>query len=542
MTEYYLGIDTGGTYTDAVLLDKENGEVIRQVKKLTTHHDLSIGVGQALAAMFDTDIKPDKVVRMAVSTTLATNAVVEGRGARVGLFVMGYVKQFKLPVVANMFLKGGHNVLGEEEEPLDLEELVDTVQDLQKEVDAYAVCSAMSIQNPTHELVAEKAIKMLDPKPIFCSHRVSVHPGMRERAATACLHAKLQPIMEIFLGSVNKSMAAVGLQCPVIIICGDGKAISLQEATQRAALTMASGPAATATFGANVEKQNALVVDVGGTTTDICLIKDGVAAMSTEGCRIGPWLTHVEAVDMYTGAAGGDSHIIRRQNGAVEMGAVRVQPLAMTPDLPDPRDWIGEERQAAIIMPVRREENADLEKDEVLKCLAANGPVTPDTLARKTGISGVTLEKHLERLIYQQKIVMAGFTPTDALHALNQLQLGNAEHSLAAAEILAKHAAMSTNDFCRKVLALTEERIENLIIDYLARAMWGESYTASLLDKRDNELFSLSCALKVRIIGVGAAAKFFLPGVAERLRTDILFPDHFEVGNAMGAALIAMEG
>ena len=128
-------------------------------------------------------------------------------------------------MAAVVFIKGGHTIMGKEEEPLDLENLVDTVRGLASEVDAYAICSAMSMENPTHELVAEKAIAMLDPKPVFCSHRISQQAGMQERAATAALHAKLMPLLQDYIAGVQMAMIKQGLSCPVVIIGGTGKTI-----------------------------------------------------------------------------------------------------------------------------------------------------------------------------------------------------------------------------------------------------------------------------------------------------------------------------
>ena len=535
---YYIGVDTGGTYTDAVLVAMDSKEVVRRAKKLTTHHDLSIGVGQALAALFEDGHDPQEVCGLAVSTTLATNAIVENRGARVGLFVLGYVRHFKLPVVANVFLKGGHDIHGREEEPLDLENLVDTVQGLRKEVDSYAVCGSMSIKNPTHELVAEKAISMIDPKPVFCSHRVSDNPGMRARAATACLHAKLQPLMQAFLDSVQRSMRKTGLSCPVTIICGDGTGASLEEVAERAAITMASGPAATAGFGATAGKKDALIVDVGGTTTDVCMIKDGKPVLSEEGCRIGQWQTHVRAIDMYTGAGGGDSHIYCTDTGTVKILPTRVQPLAVTRNLPDPADWLGCGRDCALVLPADNIEPGD---DPVLHYLADKGPATFTTLATHTGQEGMALEKHLERLQFLQQITMAGFTPTDALHVLGRLDIGDKQQAENAARVLARACQMEVDQFCKQALTMTEEVIELIILEYLGRAVWGDQKAAPFLNNRDNELFTVHFQLKRPIIGIGAAARAFLPGVAKRLQTEVIFPDLYETGNAIGAALIGMQ-
>ncbi len=544
MTAYCVGIDTGGTYTDAALIDTVSGKVIAWNKERTTPHDLSVGVGRALEGLFRQGIKPAEVQCLAVSTTLATNAVVEGRGARVGLFVLGSVRHFKLPVVASIFLKGGHTITGVEDEPLDIEGLVDMLSGLASEVDSYAVCGAMSIKNPTHELVAREAIALIDPKPVFCSHLVSSHPGMRERSATACLHAKLMPLMTDFLASIQRSMLAVGLCCPVTMICGNGKGAALDQIVDQAAITMASGPAATARFGATTGasgQASALVVDVGGTTTDVCLIKDGAPQLSHEGCTIGEWQTHVEAVDMYTSGAGGDSHIICHRDGRISLQNSRVQPLAMTPDLPDPMGWLNSDTDTYLVLPVAGLDRQVVMNDDILRALDQHGPTPPSKLARQTGLSGITLEKRLERLAFLQQIVLAGFTPTDALHGLGILEIGNVEASLSGAKALAGQMDLTVETFCQRVVAETEAAIETIILSYLGRTIWQGDQAVPFLSQRDNALFSVQFSLKLPLIGIGAAARCFLPGVAQRLGTTVSFPEYCEVGNAIGAALIGMD-
>jgi len=542
MTAYCIGIDTGGTYTDAVLLDTASRQVIAWCKERTTPHDLSVGVGRALAALLRQSVQAQQVSKLAVSTTLATNAVVEGRGARVGLFVLGHVRHFKLPVVANIFLKGGHTITGDEDDPLDIESLVDTLPGLAAEVDSYAVCGAMSIKNPTHELVAREAIRLIDPKPVFCSHLVSAHPGMLERSATACLHAKLMPLMTDFLASIQRSMLAVGLDCPVTIICGNGQGAPLDQIADQAAVTMASGPAATARFGAASGLDSALVVDVGGTTTDVCLIRDGKPLLNREGCTIGEWRTHVEAVDMYTSAAGGDSHVVCHQDGRIALKNARVQPLAMTPDLPDPRTWLHHDTDVVLVLPVAGIDPDAVGNDAILRHLAQHGPSAPSTIAAQTGISGILLEKRLERLMFLQQVVLAGFTPTDALHALGILQIGNEQASQSGAAVLAGQMGLSAEGLCQRVIAETEAAIETIVLTYLARSVWQNGQGAPFLNRRDNDLFSVHFTLKLPLIGIGAAARCFLPAVAKRLGTTVSFPDHCEVGNAIGAALIGMDG
>lgn len=541
MNTYTIGIDTGGTFTDAVLLDTETQQVVCQAKERTTHHDLSIGVAKALSTLLKGDVPPAAINRMTVSTTLATNAVVEGHGARVALFVLGHVRHFKLPIVANIFLPGGHTITGAEDQPLDMEELIDTLQGLRKEADSYAVCGAMSIKNPTHELVVEKAIALVDPeKPVFCSHMVSTHPGMLERSATACLHAKLQPLMVKFLASIQRSMLTLGLTCPVTIVCGDATGSSLEDTVERAALTMASGPAATARFGATAEHDTALIVDIGGTTTDICLVREGKPMMSKEGCRIGRWQTHVDAVDMYTAAGGGDSHIKCDSHGKISMQPYRVQPLAVSPDLPDPRTWLNSEKDAYLVLPLESVAPEKLQ-DPVISHLQEHGPTSPSRLEAATGIQGIALEKKLERLAYEQHVILTGFTPTDALHVLGTLDIGDSTASRAGAEALAAFTDMPPDEFCRQALDTVSQAIEQIILTYLIRTTWSNEQAATALNNRDNEFFSVRFTLNLPIIGIGAAARFFLPDIARRLQTTVSFPQHYAVGNAIGAALIGME-
>ena len=270
MQHYIVGIDTGGTCTDGVIMNTDTQEVVATAKVSTTHHDLSQGISAVLEKIIKkSGISADQLVATSISTTLATNSVVEKKGARVGLLVIGYVKHFKLPVTAVLYFKGGHTIQGIEEEPLELEYLVETVEKLKAEVDAYAVCSAMSMKNPAHELVAEKAISMIDSnKPVFCSHRASEQAGMQERAATAALHAKLMPVMQRFTASVIKSMDALQLFCPLSIVTGNGEVIDPEQAVKESGKTIASGPACTALYGAHHTDETCLVIDVGGPGPD----------------------------------------------------------------------------------------------------------------------------------------------------------------------------------------------------------------------------------------------------------------------------------
>ncbi|MCI5147004.1 MAG: hypothetical protein D3923_16150 [Candidatus Electrothrix sp. AR3] len=193
------------------------------------------------------------------------------------------------------------------------------------------------------------------------------------------------------------------------------------------------------------------------------------------------------------------------------------------------------------MLPVEGLNEQLIAQDEILFCLQEQGPVNLETLTRQTGLSGIILEKRLERLAYLQQIRMAGFTPTDALHVLGRLDIGSKEQAESGARILAAGLDMDIETLCLQVVAEAEKTIETIILDYLGRKVWHHNANSPFLSNGENELFSLRVAVNIPIIGIGAASRCFLPAVAEQLHTTVSFPEHYEVGNAFGAALIGQE-
>ncbi len=538
---YIIGIDTGGTCTDAVLMESKTGKIVTTTKTTTTHTDLSIGTGRAMEALLKkAAVAASEIDQVAVSSTLATNSIVENKGAEVALLVIGYVKNFKLPVKAMVFIKGGHNIMGKEEEPLDLKYLVNIVNGLKNDIDAYGVCSAMSIKNPAHELVAEKAISMIDPKPVFCSHEVSSIAGLEKRAATAGLHAKLMPVMQGYVAGVQKAMDSQKLNCPMMIVAGNGSLISTEQVVLHAGLTVASGPACTAHFATTQTKEQALVIDIGGTTTDVTMIANGKPLITEDGCQIGSWKTHVEAVDMYTGGIGGDSHVRTDKTGNISVGPIRVNPLSMTEYGVNPEQWIGVEGASKLIV-LLDADNPPQGTEELLKFLQLHRTTTPEQICKSTKYTGVTLERQLERLEHRQNITICGFTPTDALHVLGRIDFGNRENSIKAAEVLGQSGNMSAEQFAETTINKTQEQIENIVIEYLSQHYWENSLKKFISSRNNHPVLGVNFTIKIPLIGLGAASRELLPKVAKRLGTTITFPNHCEVGNAIGAANIARQ-
>ena len=345
-----LGVDTGGTYTDAVLLDEalvDQGPVsfIAKAKRLTTRDDLSRGIGAAIdaameaAAVQGDAIGPEQVAMVSLSTTLATNALVEGNGGRVGLVMIGFDGADALraglaealgsdPMI---LIEGGHSPMGDEIAPPDLAGLEAWLAETDAE--GYAVCAYFAVRNPAHEIAARDLIRTVTGSPVTCSHELSAKVGGPKRGLTALLNARLIGLIDRLIGSAGQIMADRGITSPLMVVRGDGALVSAEFARVRPIETILSGPAASL-VGASwlTGRVDAVVSDIGGTTTDIAILTGGKPHLDPLGARVGGWRTMVEAVGMTTHGLGGDSEVHLAPVGLttrILLGPRRVMPVAL---------------------------------------------------------------------------------------------------------------------------------------------------------------------------------------------------------------------
>ena len=192
-----LGIDTGGTYCDAVLYDHSAG-VQGAAKALTTKHDLSLCIGEVMTRVLAGGA-PEQVQLVSLSTTLATNAVVEGHGNRVCLILIGYdersLERASLAAAIGRdplaFVAGGHGPLGDEQAPLDRAAARAAIEAHGGGVEAFAVAGYFSVRNPSHELWVRDQVRELTSLPVTCAHELTSHLDAPRRALTAVLNARL---------------------------------------------------------------------------------------------------------------------------------------------------------------------------------------------------------------------------------------------------------------------------------------------------------------------------------------------------------------
>lgn len=198
---YILGIDTGGTYTDGVLLNFEGKVVVAKAKAFTTPQDLTIGIEECIDNLGEIDPKLIKMVSL--STTLTTNAIVEGRGGKVGLILIGYRPTGEFPAQMMSIVSGGHDGLGTAKCDLDTEELAKVIEQMKGKVDTLAISGIFSISNPEHENQVKALVRKEWDVPIICAHELSSSIGHYERTVTTCLNAKLLPVISDLLVAVK---------------------------------------------------------------------------------------------------------------------------------------------------------------------------------------------------------------------------------------------------------------------------------------------------------------------------------------------------
>ena len=334
--EFGLGIDTGGTYTDAVIYDFGSGRLQATAKSVTVKEDLTIGINSALDLLPRDMLEHVKLVSL--STTLATNACVEGKGSRAKLIMLGcdtdivgkYGRDCGLPDVPEIiFLEGGHNQQGEAVSEPDWNYLGEQLDRCVNSTDAFAVVELWGIKNPEFEKSIKEFITRHTGKLTICGHELTGEVNSLKRAASALLNAQLIPLINDFINAVKASMKAKGIKAPLVIVRGDGSLMSEAYARQKPVETMISGPAASVAGGVYLTgEKDCIIIDMGGTTSDLAIVENGRPGLTPEGAEVGKWRTGIKSISISTFGLGGDSLIRHTAEGKLKIGPVRAAPLS----------------------------------------------------------------------------------------------------------------------------------------------------------------------------------------------------------------------
>ncbi len=570
MTSHFLlGIDTGGTYTDAVLFHETDG-VIAKAKSLTTRHDLADGIAGAVDAVIArAGIPVSAIGLVSLSTTLATNALVEGQGGRAGLVMIGFgPEDLKRDGLAEalgsdpvIYLPGGHNVHGNEN-PLDLAALRDALPELAKSVSSFAVAGYFAVRNPAHEIKVRDCIREISHLPVTCSHELSSKLGGPRRALTTLLNARLVSMIDRLVGACERFLATRGISAPMMVVRGDGALISSDEAKLRPIETILSGPAASL-VGARylTGLNNAVVSDIGGTTTDVAVMEDGRPRLDADGAVVGGYRTMVEAVAMRTYGLGGDSEVKINDRGLVaafELGPRRLLPLSLAAHMHGDVVLNALEQQLRATHLARNAGRFAL-RTGVPDHLASGLSGPEQALFDRIGAVPVALDKlltmtsqkaTLDRLVARGLVHLSGLTPSDAMHVLGRQSQWNTEAARSGLAL-----AMRLRDGSGRPIAESVEELAQKIVDRLTRQSADVILAACLADdgvaelnpaksisidralRRTPGIARFAISLDRPLVGLGASAPVYYPAIAEMLATESAIPGDSDVANAVGAVV-----
>ena len=568
MTDLALGVDAGGTYTDAALVTWPSAEMVTGAKALTTPADLSGGVSESIRSVLDQAPanSADRIGVVGLSTTLATNAIVEGVRQPVCLILIGYDVQLlhrfglerHLVTEDVVSIAGGHNGAGEQVTPLAEEALIEAVRLRRGQVAAFAVSGYYSVRNPTHENRARELIRQHDGDlPVTCASELTAELDSVRRATTAALNACLIPLLRDLVKTVRGTLLEAGVRAPLMVVKGDGSMVGADFAIERPVETILSGPAASVVGAWHLAgRRDACVVDMGGTTTDIAVLRDGLPRLNREGARVGGWRTMVEALHVHTVGLGGDSHVRidvrRRPQEALQTGPRRVVPLSLLSQehdgvVPELRRQLraGADQHAAQFVVRLTGESVQL-SDQGCRLFQEIGDI-PQSLAAMAEAStyGSLQLAGLEELERRRCVVRAGFTPTDALHVLGRYDAHDGEAARLGAELLGAQMGLSAQAFCDRVVEgvsqqIATEVVAKVLCDEGAAAGWeceegAEALTGRAFGAVSESGLSVCLELDRPLVFVGAPVDAYSPGVAERLHTELVVAPHAAVANAVGA-------
>jgi len=568
---YQLGLDTGGTYTDAVLID-DSQSVVSSAKSLTTHGDLIQGLRGATTAVLNEQLRP--ITLVSLSTTLATNALVEGRGRPVCLILIGYrpeqLKKARLSEALgrdpHAFIAGGHTASGEPVCELDVQALGEVVESVKESVEAFAVSSLFAVRNPEHELQAQALIQERTGKPVSCGHSLSSGLDAPRRALTALLNARLIPMIRALLSAAHQLLKETDIQAPLMVVKGDGSLVTAKVAEQSPVETILSGPAASVVGAQFLSKEPLLMVsDMGGTTTDIAMIRNGQPRLSAAGASVGGWRTMVEAIDVRTFGLGGDSRVMfNRERHRFTIGPERVMPISLLlRNHPELQSVLHEQLElprstthSAEFVLAHAAEPTELTKQqtELWESIKAK-PVDVQTV-----FNDQTLDRALVRLTQRGIVLRSGFTPTDACHITGELEDWDTDAAMLAARLLMRYSASNLGlefaderEFALHIINMVSRLSAMAILDtHLSEQIADKSRFSKGLDSGQRQLLEdllvdggddelkIKLAMGFPVIGLGAPVASYYPNTAQWLNTTAILPEQGKVANALGAVVGAV--
>lgn len=492
-----VGIDVGGTNTKAVAIDNNTYEIVG-VGIIPTTHDHELGVSAGVIDSFkkcltENNISADEVSFIAHSTTQATNALVEGDVARVGIIgvsnggfvgflskVQGHIKDIELDESGKRKIRSSYRFINKKNFSREVVKI--TIQELISEgCGVIAASKTFGVDDISEELVIKEVGKEMGIE-VCAASEISKLYGLTRRTRTAVINGSILPKMIQTADSTEKAVIQAGIKAPLMIMRGDGGVMDIEEMRNRPVLTMLSGPAAS-TVGAlmYLKVSNGIFFEVGGTTTDIGVIKNGRPMI--DYAVVGGQRTMVNSMDVHTvGVAGGS--MIRANNGKI----IKVGPRSC---------------HIANLPYVVFTDEKEFENPEVIQ-IAPKEDDPKDYIAIRSNGKDYAL------------------TTTCAANALGIIEkgdysYGNPNSAKKCFEALGKFLNMTGEEAARAVLDDAAKTTNEVIIELMDKYKVEQSQTT--------------------IVGGGGGAKVLLPFAAEKLGVPYKLADKAEIISSIGVAL-----
>ena len=599
-----IGIDTGGTCTDAVVYDMNSREILASGKALTTKSNLEIGIANVL------DLLPEELLKKAdifsLSTTLATNTCVENKGCRAKLLIIGTtdemvrklnesLRKYGITETSQLIVLDARveNLYSDPYDP-DWDELARRVPELFSDCDAVGIVQTFpSYNGGRFEVTAMRLLKEHLTIPVTIAFDITSEVDFLRICASTLLNARLIPLIADFMKAMRNVMDARGLKIPISIVRSDGTLMSEEMARTHPVETLICGPAASVIGGYELtHEENALIVDMGGTTTALALLQNGEPVRVSHGVHIGQYRTAIKGLDARAISLGGDTGI-RFKDDELILDSARIIPISILaseyenilPDLKklyesgkkDTRGW----HEFFVLQRDISGKKGYTEYEQKVCEILKEGPLIMQDFLNRADSSIYHLGT--DRLEQEGVVIRSGLTPTDIMVLRGDLDLYDKaaaqelvrfiERALetdgtlpdtayemvirrmykSIAFFLLKHrypgsgfipTPESADPLLDAFYEQAREDVQNESAGTCAgdKALKGQAKTnpspktcAAGRDAR-SMLAHPKFTTDVPLIAIGAPTHVFLPDVAKLLGTRAVIPPYAHVANPLGAA------
>lgn len=562
-----IGIDTGGTYTDAVVYDLDSKKLLGSGKALTTKENLETGILNAISTLPGTHLKQADFI--ALSTTLATNACVEGKGGRAKLMFLGVDKSSVESVLSSYGLPSAEEIYflsGDPAVPDNTPDWDAFLSDIPEQFQGYDSVAIVQIHpkqnNGAYEKTARDLLKSRLDIPCILGYELFHDLNVLRRGTSALLNARLLPVMQDFFTSIHSAFKKLGLSLPIVVVRSDGSLMSQEFACERPVETLLCGPAASIMGSMELTScSHGIVVDMGGTTSDIALFRDRIPVTVKDGIQIGKWKTFVKGLYVDTFGLGGDS-AVHYENKALFLDTRRVIPLCvLATQYPSVTEQLkeleaGERKHShflhefyVLVKKPAADHNYTEEELQFCKALE-NGPLIMEKAVSSIGKDLYTFQ--MNRLEQEGIVMRSGLTPTDMMHLMGDFTSFDSEASRLGTNFVCRSLGLTQETLCAEVYSLVRKKlycnIGRILLSYEEPELFqtmGEKAVEAFLEKSYEQkitrgetlLFCSGFTTDYALIGIGAPVHLFIRDVAELLGTKGIVPEHAPVANALGAVV-----